>query len=95
MAVRAELQCGAKVKVVAPITVYHVGKFKGGLNLEGKEGVVVQNVSDYQGQTLSANLPWKVEFQVPGPEGKNVKVLAHLVRLMFPSFTDCFLSACF
>jgi hypothetical protein len=71
---------GDTVKVTRPIVVYHVGKFKDGLNLEGREGVVVENVMNYKGQELSANLPWKVQFLVDGPEGKPVKVLAHLVR---------------
>lgn len=82
LSVRCELKEGARVRVKAPVTIYHVGKFKEGLNLEGKEGTVVQNVAQYKGQELSANLPWKVEFAVPAPDGgaKPVKVLTHMVR---------------
>jgi hypothetical protein len=44
------------------------------------EGEVKSNESEYKGQTLSANLPWKVQFAVPAPDGgKDIKVLAHLV----------------
>jgi hypothetical protein len=62
-----------------------VGKFKKGLSLEGLEGTVLSNETQYHDKdgepiTLSANLPWKVEFKVPAPDGgKDVKVLAHLV----------------
>lgn len=62
----------------------HVGKFKEGLQLQGREGVVQKNEAQYnwkgQDMALSANLPWKVQFSVDGPEGKPVKVIAHLVR---------------
>ena len=36
------------------------------------------DVRQYEGQELSATLPWKVEFQVEAEDGKSVKVLAHL-----------------
>lgn len=74
-----QLKEGVRVRVTAPVKVFHVGKFKSGLDLQGMEGVVQADVSQYKGLTLSANLPWKVQFQAPGPEGKPVKVIAHLV----------------
>ncbi|KAI3436639.1 hypothetical protein D9Q98_006055 [Chlorella vulgaris] len=83
--VAAQLAEGARIKVTAPIKVYHVGKFKAGLDLEGMEGVVLQpNVGDFKHQDgkqheLSATLPVKVQFAVPAPDGgKDVKVIAHL-----------------
>ncbi|GAB4820747.1 hypothetical protein N2152v2_007793 [Parachlorella kessleri] len=75
-----ELKDGVRVKVATPVTVFHVGKFKKGLSLEGLEGTVLSDESQYKGQKLSANLPWKVQFSVPGPEGKDVKVIAHLAE---------------
>ena len=77
--VSAELQAGSKVRVVKPVTVF-TGKFKEGLNLEGMEGEAVENVNNFKGEVLSANLPWKVRFDPPGPDGKPAKVIVHLVR---------------
>lgn len=84
----AALSEGSRVRVTAPIKVFHAPKYKAGLDLQGKEGVVVQpNVCDYkhhdgQKHQLSANLPVKVQFLVPPPsgEGKEIKVLAHLAE---------------
>ena len=33
----------------------------------------------FKGKKLSSNLPYKVHFMLPG-DGKDVKVIAHLVR---------------
>ncbi|KAL4457686.1 hypothetical protein ABPG75_012551 [Micractinium tetrahymenae] len=82
----AALSEGSRVRVTAPVKVFHVPKYKAGLDLQGKEGTVVQaNVCDYKHHDgkqhqLSANLPVKVQFLVPPPsgEGKEIKVLAHL-----------------
>ena len=38
-----------------------------------------QVIKVFKGKTLSSNLPYKVQFMVPS-EGKEVKVIAHLVR---------------
>jgi hypothetical protein len=75
--VMASISTGAKVKVTKSVKVFHVGKFKEGLDLEGLTGTVVENVQVYEGKELSANLPWKVEFSVDGGD-KPVRVLAHL-----------------
>jgi len=75
---RASVSAGQQVRVKAPVTVYHVGKFKSGLSLEGKTGTVIGDVRQYEDQELSATLPWKVEFEVEAEDGKSVKVLAHL-----------------
>lgn len=69
---------GAQVRVTKPIQVYHVGKFKDGLNLEGRVGTVVQDVSSFEGKVLSATLPYKVEFSVDGGGDAPVKVVAHV-----------------
>ncbi len=61
----AALSEGSRVRVTAPIKVFHAPKYKAGLDLQGKEGTVVQpNVCDYkhhdgQKHQLSANLPVK------------------------------------
>jgi len=68
---------GAKVKVVKPIQVYHVPKKTDGFSLEGLEGTVVANVSEYKGKTLSANLPYRVQFQLDAENAKS-KFFAHL-----------------
>jgi len=74
--VSAALAKGSTVKVTKPVKVF-VGKFKDGLDLNGMTGTVLENVQEYEGKVLSANLPWKVEFSVDAGD-KPVKVLAHL-----------------
>lgn len=70
---------GQKVKVVKPITIFHVPKQPGGVQLEGMEGTYVKDVQQFKGKVLSANLPLKVEFQIPQAEGqKPSKVAVHL-----------------
>lgn len=71
---------GAKVKVVKPIKVYHVPKAAAGLDIEGLEGVVVRDESVYKGKVLSANCPFKVEFNTTVPSGDKVKFIAHLAE---------------
>ena len=80
LVVRCSFSAGAKVRVKSPIKVYHVGKFKEGLDLQGMEGVVQADVRQHKGQELSATLPWKVQFEAKDGDGKPVKVIAHLVR---------------
>lgn len=77
--VSAQLSGGSNVRVVKPVKIYHVGKFKEGLDLEGRVGVVMDDVRKYEGQELSATLPWKVQFEVEHDGGASmVKVVAHL-----------------
>lgn len=79
--ISCEFKPGSRVKVASPVKVWHVGKFKEGLSLEGLEGVIQANVTEYKGEILSANLPWKIQFSVPAPDGgKDVKVIAHLAE---------------
>ena len=79
----AELQPGTRVRVKVPLKVWHVGKYKDGLDLQGMEGVLQANVALWKGQVLSATHPFKVLFNPKNPEnpeGKPLKVFAHLVR---------------
>ncbi|KAL9260215.1 Ferredoxin-thioredoxin reductase subunit A2, chloroplastic-like protein [Drosera capensis] len=68
---------GARIRVTAPLKVYHVPKVPE-VELTGKEGVVKQFVGLWKGKRISANLPYKVEFEVE-VEGRGVvRVSAHL-----------------
>ncbi|XP_057513111.1 ferredoxin-thioredoxin reductase, variable chain-like [Actinidia eriantha] len=72
-----EARIGARVRVTAPLKVYHVPRVPE-IDLTGKEGVLKQNVTVWKGKRISANLPFKVEF-VEEVEGRGrVKFLAHL-----------------
>jgi hypothetical protein len=68
---------GTKVKVTAEVKVYHAPKQADGINLQGKEGVIVKNVAYYKDKHLSPNLPYKVEIDI-GNGGKP-KFFVHLV----------------
>lgn len=76
----AESKLGSKVRVTVPVTVYHVPKLPE-LELTDKVGVLKQYVGFHKGKRISANLPYKVEFetdQVLGRDGKPAKFTAHL-----------------
>jgi hypothetical protein len=88
--VSCEYAQGTKVRVTSPVKVYHVGKFKEGLELQGMEGVVQADARKGDGIELSATLPWKVQFAAPGPDGKDVKVIAHLVSSPIYFSSLCF-----
>jgi hypothetical protein len=79
VAVTAELAIGAKVRVAAPVKIFHAGKFKGGLELQGLEGTIVEDSKNHKGYETSSTLRWKVQFAPEAPDGKPAKVLAHLV----------------
>ena len=52
---------GQKVKVTSSVTVFHAPKApKEGLQLQGREGTVVKDVSHFKGKVLSPNFPIKV-----------------------------------
>ncbi|GLC34369.1 hypothetical protein PLESTB_000736500 [Pleodorina starrii] len=70
---------GQKVKVVAPVKVYHSHQHPEGFDLNGLEGTLVKDVTHFKGKILSANFPYKVEFHVAG-EGKLAKLLVHLAE---------------
>ncbi|XP_008778280.1 ferredoxin-thioredoxin reductase, variable chain-like [Phoenix dactylifera] len=69
---------GRRVRVKVPLKVYHVLKAPE-LDLNGMEGEIKQYLGLWKGKRISANLPFKVEFQV-AVEGqpKPVKFFAHL-----------------
>lgn len=69
---------GKRIRVKESIKVYHVMKAPD-LDLQGMEGVIKQYVGVWKGKSISANLPFKVEFfiEVEGQE-KPVRFFAHL-----------------
>ncbi|CAL1374927.1 unnamed protein product [Linum trigynum] len=77
-ATSSEHRIGAKVRVTAPLKVYHVPRVPE-VDLTGKEGVLKQYVGLWKEKTISANLPYKVEFLLE-VEGRSapVKFSAHL-----------------
>ncbi|KAL7083605.1 hypothetical protein ACP275_14G174200 [Erythranthe tilingii] len=77
---KAESKLGAKVRVKAPLVVYHIPKLPE-FDLTGKVGILKQYVGVHKGKKISANLPYKIEFvadDLPGRDGKPVKFSAHL-----------------
>lgn len=71
---------GDAVRVVESVVVYHVPKKNQGVDLKGMEGQVVSDARQYKGKEISANLPWKVQFEMEAeePGKKNTKFFAHL-----------------
>jgi len=71
---------GQKVKVKAPITVFHVPKTKGAATqLQGLTGTVAALADVHtDGTLLSCTMPLKVELSVSAPDGAPVKFMAHL-----------------
>lgn len=68
---------GARVRVTAPLKVYHVAKSPE-IDITGMEGTLKQYVGLWKGKKISANLPFKVEF-VTEVEGRGaVKFFVHL-----------------
>ncbi|RAL53875.1 hypothetical protein DM860_004346 [Cuscuta australis] len=70
---------GSKVRVTAPLKVYHVPKVPE-FDLTGRTGVIKQYVAIHKGKEISANLPYKVEFVVEDMDGRKgpLKFFAHL-----------------
>uniref|UniRef100_A0A2P2IS21 Uncharacterized protein MANES_16G040000 n=1 Tax=Rhizophora mucronata TaxID=61149 RepID=A0A2P2IS21_RHIMU len=68
---------GARVRVKAPLKVYHVPRVPE-VDLTGLEGHLKQYVGLWKGKRISANLPYKVEFVVDIQGRGPVKFLAHL-----------------
>ncbi|KAL9258136.1 Ferredoxin-thioredoxin reductase subunit A2, chloroplastic-like protein [Drosera capensis] len=68
---------GSRIRVTAPLKVYHVPKVPE-VELTGKEGVVKQFVGLWKGKRISANLPYKVEFEVEVEGRGALRVSAHL-----------------
>lgn len=73
----AKAKIGSRVKVTAPLKVYHVNRVPE-VDLEGMEGKLKDYVALWKGKRISANLPYKVEF-FKEIEGRGlVKFVAHL-----------------
>ncbi|KAJ8512279.1 hypothetical protein OPV22_002713 [Ensete ventricosum] len=74
----AAAMVGKRVRVKVPLKVYHVMKAPD-LDLDGLEGVIKRYVGVWKGKRISANLPFKVEFEID-VEGqvRPVKFFAHL-----------------
>ncbi|XP_043702853.1 ferredoxin-thioredoxin reductase, variable chain, chloroplastic-like [Telopea speciosissima] len=78
---------GARVRVKAPLKVYHVPKVPE-LDVTGMEGKLKQYVGLWKGKRISANLPFKVEF-VTEIEGRGtVKFFTHLKEDEFEYVDD-------
>ncbi|KAJ0637594.1 putative ferredoxin:thioredoxin reductase [Helianthus annuus] len=73
------VKIGARVRVTVPLKVYHVPKVSE-VELNGKEGKVKENVAVWRGKSISANLPYKIEFfeKLEGRGDAPVKFVAHL-----------------
>ena len=74
-----DIDAGTRVRVTAELTVFHVPKHPQ-LQLQGLEGEVVENVVNYKGAKISANLPYRVQFIRPQEGKKDLKFFSHLVR---------------
>ncbi|XP_028793534.1 uncharacterized protein LOC114749208 [Neltuma alba] len=72
-----EANVGSRVRVTAPLKVYHVPKVPE-LEITGLEGEIKQYVGLWKGKRISANLPYKVEFVTEIPGRGPVKFFAHL-----------------
>nr|AAU93930.1 plastid ferredoxin-thioredoxin reductase variable chain subunit A [Helicosporidium sp. ex Simulium jonesi] len=72
------LREGATVRVTSPITVWHVPKFRKGMNVQGLQGKIMQNVSVFRGVPLSPSKPWKVAIDAKDPAGQAFKFVMHL-----------------
>lgn len=57
--------------------MFHAPKHTAGLELQGKEGVIVKNVNYYKDKHLSANTPYKVQIDLE--DGGKGKFFVHLV----------------
>ncbi|KAJ1280119.1 hypothetical protein BS78_04G207200 [Paspalum vaginatum] len=69
---------GRRVRVTAPLRVHHVLKAPD-LDVQGMEGVVKQYVGVWKGKRITANLPFKIEFQLAiDGQPKPVRFFVHL-----------------
>ncbi|XP_010491477.1 PREDICTED: ferredoxin-thioredoxin reductase, variable chain, chloroplastic-like [Camelina sativa] len=74
---KAKEKIGARVRVTAPLKVYHVVRVPE-VELMGMEGFIKDYVVLWKGKRISANLPFKVQF-VKEIEGRGpVKFFTHL-----------------
>ncbi|XP_044403601.1 ferredoxin-thioredoxin reductase, variable chain-like [Triticum urartu] len=79
---------GRRVRVTAPLRVYHVVKAPD-LDIQGMEGVIKQYVGVWKGKRITANFPFKVEFQLTvDTQPKPVKLFVHLREDEFEYIAD-------
>lgn len=83
---RTELGEGSRVRVTAPIRVFHSLKYKQGLDIQGYLGTILSNVCKCKGKVVTANKPWKTALEANDPSGKPMKLIVHLVRILFTSY---------
>ena len=84
----AARKVGKRVRVTAPVRVHHVAKAPG-LDLRGMEGVVKQYIGVWKGKRVTANLPFKVEFELKlDGQDKPVRFIAHLREQEFEIVGD-------
>ncbi|KAL6903454.1 hypothetical protein ACP4OV_004267 [Aristida adscensionis] len=84
----AASKVGKRVRVTAPVRVHHVPKAPG-LDLRGMEGVVKQYVGVWKGKRITANLPFRVAFEVKvDGQDKPVRFFAHLRETEFEILGD-------
>ncbi|CAL5015807.1 unnamed protein product [Urochloa decumbens] len=84
----AASKVGKRARVTAPVRVHHVAKAPG-LDLRGMEGVVKQYVGVWKGKRITANLPFKVEFELKlDGQDKLVRFIAHLREQEFEIVGD-------
>jgi hypothetical protein len=58
------MKVGDRVRVSTTVEVYHHPAHRGKpYNLEGQEGEIIANATEYQGRPISANFPWVVQFE--------------------------------
>ncbi len=91
---KAGIEPGTKVTVTKSVKVFHAPK-KPELDLQGMEGTVLEIISEYKGKKLSANLPYKTQFELEAEDGgKPKKLLAHLVRADAQPGAGCCVPKC-
>ncbi|KAF8704043.1 hypothetical protein HU200_031528 [Digitaria exilis] len=84
----AARKVGKRVRVTAPVRVHHVAKAPG-LDLRGMEGIVKQYVGVRESKRITANLPFKVEFELKlDGQDKPVRFVAHLREQEFEIVGD-------
>jgi Ferredoxin thioredoxin reductase variable alpha chain len=57
------MKVGDRVRVIKSVVVYHHPQHKKQpFDVKGLEGEVIEIITEWQGRTVSANLPFKVQF---------------------------------
>lgn len=75
------MQVGDRVRITAPINVYHHPAHKGQpFSIQGMEGKIVEIITDWHGRVISPNYPIKVEL--------DNRFFAHVAEHEFELVTD-------